>query len=124
MNAQEIFNKAYLSIIKQGHKSVQPEGPLGSLVCVYNGPNNSHCAAAMLVPEEFLPEMIEQKQWKLQPIKILEAVRGNNAFLDELITDIQMTHDNCPEKDFVFEFKSRMRSLANQYKLEVPDHDC
>jgi len=106
--SQELFNRAYLAIIKQG-RPARTE----SRMCFYRHRDGTKCAIGHLITdEEYLPEMEGYGVQKLYD-------RGLRPHLD-LLHDLQQAHDQSSPDNFIPEFKQRMASIARRHNLDVP----
>ena len=136
MNKQEIFNKAYIGIIKQGKPSMTHSG-----TCKYEAKDGSRCAVGMLIDEAELRKTMDS----FEPARIADIINkvtdedGDSvselklpAWVineNELLTDIQGAHDfaghdileDKERSEFLPEFIKRMKKVALKYGLTVPE---
>lgn len=119
MNAQEIFGRVYIGIIKQGGPSINP----ASSECLYRSPQGRKCAVGQLLLDEFYNKEMEGKtvgsplidnglfssgvtNSNLQFVKILQNIHDVAAF----------EADN-EDKLFVEIFKKEMQAVIKRYNL-------
>ena len=117
-NKQELFNTVYLALIKQGEPAVS------NGTCTYLDHTTGHkCAIGHLLPEGH-----EAQEYR-------GSVRALNYMYPELfkkgadvdfLTAVQRAHDQpyinqLTGTRWVEAFKKRMRLIAAEWKLTVPD---
>ena len=109
---QEMFDNAYLGILRQGGYSMK------DYCCLYNGPDGSHCAAALAVPDAV---WVDGKNTLDTLIESDYDTLGINDPLYWFIQDLQEIHDRCAKNGYpIIEFKAMMRQLARGHNLSVP----
>lgn len=127
---QLAFNNAWHGVIKQGGPCVGRVGGL-SAACLYRGPGDTKCAVGHSIPDDqYKPGMECLGVYNLIHELKLDVdgifTNGNYVFLSRL----QDAHDNSTYTqtnrrvegaEFIKEFKARMRDIAEQYELEVPN---
>lgn len=120
MTNQEVFNKVYKGLIRQGKRSLNDYGE-----CQYRIVKNGkllRCAAGQLIPKkDYNPEFEGLPCYSgSERINIVgEYFRDENidiVFLGKL----QVCHDTTHEEDFVESFKDKMSRIAEEYGLTVP----
>lgn len=126
MTPQEIFDKAYLGVIKQGRKSSNN----GS--CKYRGPDNTACGVGHLV-DDILAEKMDTEFENMCGTSIDEIIslaKSNDLEYEipywmientYLLIRIQKAHD-APADDefFITEFRFNMRNVAEDFQLTIP----
>ncbi len=136
MNKQEIFDKAYIGIIKQGKPSMTPLG-----TCKYETKDGSRCAVGMLIDEaelrksmdsfepsgisDIIHKVTDEDGDSVSDLKLPAWIINEN----ELLTDIQGAHDfagrdileDKERSEFLPEFTERMKKIALNYGLNVPE---
>ena len=119
MNRQEIFNKAYLGLQKQGFKRCMTPNSFADDACQYRNEKGMACAVGHCIADEDYDESMEglpadepevYNRMKLDEPPIYDE---DFAFLLEL----QACHDDSPEPD---RMKKTLVSFAGQYDLNVP----
>jgi hypothetical protein len=129
MTRQEMFNKAYLGVIKQGGPAVQSNHNTDGLMCSYLAPSGRMCAVGHIMTEEELKVMGAFRggvqsladEWA-DCLAYPEWLLGNENL--EFLNHLQDTHDNLMEydgTDFVESYKSDMAKFAAFYNLTVPE---
>ena len=118
---QELFNRAWHGVVNQGCASMN-EGS----GCLYNGPNNTHCAFAHMVPPELRPKLKENKYYAFQlGIPEIAAYFGATSDTDKrLMSMMQAAHDNAHNQNglgVIEYFKRRMREIAHLFNLTTPE---
>ena len=121
MTPQELFDKAYIGVVKQGVPSRSESGG-----CFYRGPNGSKCAVGFLIDDETAEEWEGFGVWYvLRGAPNLPAWFVENA---DLLEVMQKAHDDSGLGDFTFvpekflpDFKARMHEIAQSYSLTVPE---
>jgi hypothetical protein len=127
MTPQEIFDKAYTGVMKQGLKSSGPRG------CMYRGPNGLKCGVGHLVDDN-LGATMDMEFSGMASTSIDEII--SLALDDELeyeiprwmienrdlLQRIQTAHDSTVGNPgcFAVEFSDKMRKVAEDYSLTVP----
>lgn len=118
---QEAFNKAYIEVTKQG----RPSSCLGQ--CLYRHPDGLKCAVGHLVSTQELRNLACRKGIQLEHLSALTiadaiGVNGN------LLQCIQRCHDRPALQSgarmlryFVPIFQKRMKEVAEEYDLTVPE---
>ena len=107
MTAQEVLNTMAEHLLKQGVKSLNPEGR-----CCYLSPEGLKCTVGGLLEEgEYCPELEAKSVERLGDL-LPERLRPH---LD-LLTNGQNTHDDLP----VESWPSELRAIAEEFGLEVP----
>ncbi len=131
MTRQEMFNKAYLGVIKQGGPAVKHNHNTDFLMCNYLTSNGLKCNVGHLMTEEELKAMggfnggVDSlyAQWEYDtdlPLPEWLMGRGDRIFL----ADLQEVHDKLMTykgDEFLDYFKSDMAKFAAQYNLTVPE---
>lgn len=103
MTAQEVFNATCDHLIKQGKQSLSIEDK-----CVYNGPNDTCCAAAIFIKD--YNRTMEGCSWE-------ELVKdGQSPNNEYLVSDLQVVHD----MDSSDSWKEALTKVAREYNLEIP----
>lgn len=115
LTSQEVFNRAYLHVMKNGRPSIDSDG-----ICTYGGIG---CAAAPFLKEELRD--ITNGGWRY----LVMDGRVSRAH-DRLIHKLQIAHDEAAyiprvfgvqSFDFTANFAFRMAKVAEQYGLTIPD---
>lgn len=123
MTPQQIFDAAYRGVMQQGRQSMSP-GIFGK-GCKYRGPNGLKCAVGFLISDQ------AAKAWDRSPHSSIGArITSKSKFVEQwmrdnrhLLESIQRAHDNDPEpgETFTQSFDRRMRRIAKDYLLEIPE---
>lgn len=116
MTPQEMFNAAYIGVMKQGRKSTGNDGG-----CAYRGDSGCKCAAGFLIPDEhYYPSMEGSTIEYIELPYELSHIRTNM----NLVENMQCAHDKARCSDeprvFVDYFKERMTTIAKSNNLTVP----
>jgi len=113
---QEAFNRAYLGILGQGRASITENG-----MCVYNGPDETHCAIGWLIPPEYYDKKFDKELTLVKVMSRVPALRNlDYVFLSEL----RSVHDNAADigfLDFIEKFKKKAQAFATKYSLTMPE---
>lgn len=115
MNKQEIFDKVYTELFKQGVPSVDPYG-----TCLYRGPNGTKCAVGHLIPDELYDEKMNKLGVDSLPDSVLQYIGANseNSFgVLSLLRYLQDVHDMALTVSFAL-WHEEMQRVAKEYKLE------
>lgn len=127
MTPQEIFNKAYIGVVRQGKASTKVDGR-----CAYRGKNGTACGIGHLIDDKTAGEWDKMADSSIAGIiegsddrESLPAWVPDNA---DLLVDIQRAHDDSkdysdadePELTFVEFFIEDMVTIAAKYNLEIP----
>lgn len=116
MTPQEIFNKAYLGVLRQGKLSQDVEG-----VCLYRAPRGLKCAVGHLLTDAEA-EGLDDRNSPLGTVSLMRSSRASQlpgyfkANLD-LLQDLQEAHDGSYS---IAHFRDRCALVAEDHKLEVP----
>ena len=129
---QELFNKMYLGVVKQGKASYS-----SSLAnCVYRGIDNLKCAIGHCIPDDkYMPDFENcgiKTLFYHENDKIKSTI--HSIFQEEdlqFLIDVQYYHDTanveaqCSKNDslFVEYFKEQMQDVAYMYNLTIPKVD-
>lgn len=116
LTSQEVFNRAYLHVMKNGRPSIDSDG-----TCIYGGIG---CAAAPFLKEELRD--ITAGGWRY----LVMDGRVSRAH-DRLIHKLQVAHDEAAyisrwsgsSPDFTANFAFRMAKVAEQYGLTIPNFE-
>jgi hypothetical protein len=127
MTPQEIFDKAYIGVMKQGRASVKPRaGGENVMVCAYRGEDGTACGVGHTVDDE------TAREWDM-----IGAIDDVIAQLDDdlpswvlnnagLLQRIQHAHDFAETEardgsSFINHFEEKMRLVAQNHILTVPE---
>jgi len=123
MTTQEIFNKAYIFIMKQGQKSIHYDGR-----CKYRGPDGTMCAVGCLIDDD-----ATARAWDRRPSNQIEDIilQKNAKYLApewmeehaDLLAEMQKAHDfvrGSYGQAFQKHFHENMTKIAKRYELTVP----
>jgi len=116
MTPQEIVNKVYFALKKQGKPSVDKNGE-----CLYRGPNGLKCAAGHLMSDKEYDSLMEGYDVNYSGgLFHFPEVISENA---KLIKDLQDAHDMAASQDENFwdEFSYRLIHVLNKFDLEHPE---
>ena len=95
MTKQETFDIIVNHLRKQRCKSAE------NSKCLYRGPNNTKCAAGILIPDkDYIPQM--------------EYANINDGHNIGLVFDMQHVHDNC----HINNWEEHFRFFANLHRLK------
>lgn len=127
MTRQEMFDKAYLGVIKQGGPAVQPNHNTGGSMCSYLTPDGRMCAVGHLMTDEELKVMGIFKGGVFD----LRDEWGEDApaWMQEqddrdFLAAMQDAHDNLmgyEGREFVTNYMHDMEKVAAFYNLTVPE---
>ena len=120
---QEVFDRAWNHILKQGKKSITVNED-GQVNCVYKSENGLSCAFAPCI-KEYNPILENKSAFVLFD-------NGYSECLDPVIlnadpdfcSSVQYCHDGAPndsDKVFINDFKRRMIKLAKEKDLKISD---
>lgn len=126
MNKQEMFNTAYIGIIKQGGPSVEGDS------CAYRSKNGRKCAAGWLMTDEDYAKVCKGGAADDTAINTtgIGALNGLPDFFRDnilFIGRLQRAHDDCyfetldSDAAFINNFKVRMAELAARHNLTIPE---
>jgi hypothetical protein len=133
MTKQEIFNKVYAHLLKQGVKSEMllcAENPVVKVMqCAYRGENGTMCAAGCLIPDELYRPSMESRTVVAEEVAValhnagvvqeLGVYQCGQYRSDDLvfIHSLQTVHDDHEPEDW----KARLAYVAGQHGLTVPE---
>jgi hypothetical protein len=114
MTPQEVFDKAYKSVIEQGEPAYTESNG-----CRYRTANTEgkelKCALGFFIDDE-IAWIADEHAWLTSEV----IKKANLEEHDKLLLSIQIAHDSSAvEEDFLESFKNRMSNVAKHYKLEV-----
>lgn len=125
MNRQEVINKVVPAMIAQGRKSGS-----GS-ACLYRDASGANCAVGVLLDPDLIDGLqhIASRGYMISAAAdeeiVLDALRESGYEIEDededFLVRLQGAHDGASDKNFVEDFKSNMRTLCNDYGLEMPD---
>lgn len=116
---QELFDNAFKGVIDQGRPAYDDAADS----CMYRGPDGTKCGIGHSIPNSKYRKSMENRGASAD--LVLTAARiaeEDSAFAVQL----QGCHDNAAHealstKDFIARFTRRMKILARQEGLEVPN---
>lgn len=141
MNNQEAFNKVCAHLKNQNARSVKAcsDTPGSTPRCSHAGENGRACAVGCLVPRELAEEMdaLGDSSWDsisampresedhgdVDPDELEvaeEAISILKGVSDNLLSDLQLAHDQSDGEDFWGQALPRLRDVAAKYALEIP----
>lgn len=90
-------------------------------MCAYRGKNGTKCAVGLLIPDEEYDKSIESNS--IRDLIIQEKIKAANDQLEQLLYDVQKTHDNLAvyigntitEEEFYKEFKKKIDEIFEKY---------
>lgn len=123
MNMQEAFDRAAVGVIKQGVPSVAPDGS-----CQYIT-GEAKCGVGHLLANDAMCASWDEAVWTTHDLVKDESIRiqmlpdmklsGIDQLPIEFLNDLQLAHDLAsPCADFIAEFKSAMREVADKWELD------
>lgn len=121
LTQQQTFDIAYKGVVNQGMASFRKETDS----CVYNGPNDTHCAAAFIF-QETNPDFRLDERWDNAEAVFRWIGYDYDYHLTNLLGKIQGAHDTSARyaiecgADFIELYKSKMEKLADKLYLKVP----
>jgi len=120
MNQQEMFDRVYASVVRQGCRSYDEN----MRICRYKDNDGNKCAVGHLLPEGhpafqetngILPLLGRYPD--LRELWNTETIPGMSGFLSAL----QRAHDKCKVAGtFVEDYTDRMRGVAQMHNLSGP----
>jgi len=118
MTPQEMFDKAYIGVVKQGCKSTDV---LGS--CLYRGVNDTKCGIGFLIHDDIAKAWDRRKNNEITKIKSTKRYPVPKFIVDNisLAGAIQRAHDEAMDTDFIRDFKKNMKCVAIAYNLTIPN---
>jgi hypothetical protein len=137
LSAQEIFDLAYVGVMKQGRSSVAELVPGVGPTCAYMSEDGeARCAAGHVLAKvlEGETELFDQSDVAIHSL-LCELGLYSHAYdapVDipeiQLMTAMQKAHDNAHGEwirggDFCEEYSSRMQNIAELFEVEVPQLD-
>jgi hypothetical protein len=129
MTPQEIFDKAYIGVMKQGRASVKPSsGSIKSMVCAYRGNDSTACGVGHLVDDETarewdmigaIDDVIAQLDddlppWVLNNVRLLQRIQYAHDFAEA-------DNRTGSDKGFTKIFEEKMQLVAQNHILTVPE---
>lgn len=112
MEKQEIFDKVYDALLKQGVASIDSNGS-----CMYRGPNGTKCAIGHLIPDELFEHDFNYADICDLPKNVFEyfEVESDEDFI--FLRNLQIAHDIHLALT-IESFTEKMREIASKYNLE------
>lgn len=110
MNKQELLNKVWKHLRKQGR---QARNPINDS-CAYRGDDGTTCAIGCLISDRYYNPSMEGCTAGMIKNDIPLLRRFSSHFLNEL----QSTHDNASEESFVQEIDKEMKNIAKEHGLK------
>ena len=113
MTRQEMFNRAYLGIIRQGGLGKTLDGR-----CMYTTPNGWHCGVGHCMTEAQLAEALASPNLNIDvPSTLVRAGILPPEFNVSFANKLQEVHDNS---EALVDFIEMMKGLAAEFSLTVP----
>lgn len=115
--AQELFNKAYLGVIKQGKPSRSDNG-----YCVFRGKDNCKCAVGHLIPDN-------KYKLGMEIVSFHDFLEFDDDEAYKAASALQIFHDTTANnKGILFadndkwleNFKASAKEYAKKHNLEIP----
>lgn len=118
MTPQEMFDKAYIGVVKQGCKSTNFGGG-----CLYRGVNNTKCGIGFLIPDDIARAWDKRRNNEITKIKSTKRYPVPKFIVDNILLAgaIQRAHDGAHRFSFIRDFKKNMQRVANAYNLTIPN---
>lgn len=118
MTPQEMFDKAYIGVVKQGCKSTNSGGG-----CAYRGVADTKCGIGFLIPDDIARAWDRRADNSIESIKHTERYPIPKFIADNILlaSEIQAAHDGASKSHFICDFKERMQWVANAYNLTIPN---
>lgn len=114
LTLQEIFTRAYLGLASQNFEICQGGE---AEVCMYNGPNDTHCALGWvigdLVPAASNEDPVDKLLGFVTPIR--ERIGGVRY---ETLHELQCCHDQARDPESM---RVRLERFATKHDLEIPE---
>lgn len=120
MNQQEAFDTAARGVLKQGKAAIVWH--ITKPMCALRGENSTKCAIGHLISDDDYTQHYENGPitWLREQIPNLKSLPFN------FLVDLQNAHDlafstsrNGDGKNFISEYKRRMRSVAEHFQLSA-----
>ncbi len=114
MTRQEMFDKAYLGMLKQGGLAQGKEG-----LCYYTNPTTGrHCAVGLMLDEQTLAQLQLDGRNLSKVTKITKYLP--EGFDVEFAQTLQEAHDQARGPDDLPNFIYAMEQIATLYGLAIP----
>ena len=88
---QTIYNTVCKHLLSMSDRSREPE----TGICVYRGPNNTKCAAGILIPDKLYKPHMEGRDFNTLCVDFPEIDALFSIAEQELILHLQNVHDDC-----------------------------
>jgi hypothetical protein len=114
MTRQEMFDKAYLGMLKQGGLAQAKDGG-----CYYTNPTTGrHCAVGLLLDEQTLAQLELDRRNSAGVASITDYLPDD--FDVDFAAELQHAHDQARGPDDLPGFISAMEQIAKLYDLTIP----
>ena len=112
MTDQEVFERVYRHLMKQGYRSFV-QTPRGQEWPLYYGEGGARCAVGCLIP-------VHEYDRKFESLR-LEQVQGRCPSLWGLNLNLLFALRSCHDDLFAGRWKKRLATIAEQFHLIVSD---
>ncbi len=109
---QEVFNRVWQNFVVEKAPQSKSEG----YYCLYRGPDGKKCAAGLLIPDELYQPGFEKRRFSTLPYNITGLVLS-----PDFVDYVQQAHDDPQESTFSTDIEARLRRLAAEFRLSVPE---
>lgn len=121
LSKQEMFNKAYNGVVKQGHKSATTFGK-----CLYLCDDGSMCAVGHIMDGIVSKDSgLWQTKGDVEDLQNLSVNLGEqlpwDSAVESFLINMQYAHDYSNDTDFISNFKKQMKVVARNHGLSVPE---
>jgi hypothetical protein len=125
MTPQEIINKSYLGLMRQGQES------WGSGTCLYRGPNGTACGIGLLIEDDEFARRLDNPDELGYGTEIASWINAKPELFPDwmienvnLLVSIQHIHDTSHLKGDVFceHITDKFRKLAHDMNLTLHEY--
>ena len=113
MTKQEIFDKAVIGLHSQNWQRCIDPNIVSFTSCVYNGPNNTHCAIGWVFAIDSFSEGSDAAALFIE--SCLPPIPNTNSV--KFYLNLQACHDTALDES---EMQLKLRNFARRYKLLLP----
>lgn len=117
MTPEQIINKSYQHLIKQGHRAVNDNGN-----CLYRTAEGEACGVGCLLSDEVAQSWdahFESEDSSISTIIATQEVPDWIKDNKDLLVSIQTIHDNTITMDWYVDITKRYTRLAQQYEVTL-----
>ena len=110
---QEILSIGYIGVMKQGGPSVNARG-----FCAYRGDEGRRCHIGHLIDDDSYSKRLEGRDAGKPSVRKAANISPDDR---KFVIRLQNAHDMAWRFDFCADYTRRVKAIADEYGLEMPE---